>query len=426
MNVPHQLKLLQPAKPKLGLYLRPGRNDHTVFQQLLAEDRAVSGLVMDARHLGRHRQLREELALNGVHAVLDPNVMQMSTPGGSVLAGLDELPWTQFGSAGPRELRGKAGRQLATAIAEVVEELGFSAVLAPAHLIEGGSDPMFAADRAVAGHLRRELDRRGLRETCIFYPLALPASALRDQVQRTLLMEGLAATDIDAVWLRVHPFGTTSAGPIALRRYIETAWALQRMGRPLVAEHSGTVGLALMAFGAVGGIESGITLGERFDAQALQRPPDPSTPPFSPAPRVYLHEIGAFVSRASATKLFRSRQMVASLACRDPRCCRTGVEAMVRDPRRHFVLRRIAEVDRIGGTAPEARATVYLHNMLQPAALLAVRAARVLPELEVAQRRLDAWSLTLDAIARSGRLPNPAPALGYRVGVARPVPKSLD
>ena len=65
-----QLKLLPPSKPRLGLYLRPGRNDHTVFQQLLAENRAVSGLVLDARHMSRHQHLREELGDNGVMAVL--------------------------------------------------------------------------------------------------------------------------------------------------------------------------------------------------------------------------------------------------------------------------------------------------------------------------------------------------------------------
>ncbi len=73
-----QLTLLSPAKPSLGLYLRPGWNDHTVFLRLLAEDKAVSGLVLDARHQERHRLLREALVGNGVHAVLDTDFMQMS------------------------------------------------------------------------------------------------------------------------------------------------------------------------------------------------------------------------------------------------------------------------------------------------------------------------------------------------------------
>lgn len=96
-----QLKLLPPAKPRLGLYLRPGRNDHTVFQQLLAEDRAVSGLVLDARHFGRQADLRDALTRNGVHAVLDTDFMEAATPGGSVLAGVGKLPWASYVSTRP-------------------------------------------------------------------------------------------------------------------------------------------------------------------------------------------------------------------------------------------------------------------------------------------------------------------------------------
>lgn len=421
-----QLKLLPPSKPRLGLYLRPGRNDHTVFQQLLAEDRAVSGLVLDARHLDRQRDLRASLIDNGVHAVLDVDFMEMATPGGSVLAGLDNLPWARFALASADELRGQTGRHLAAAIADAVAGGGFSAVLAPTHLLSSAREDHFGADRAVAGYLRHELDRRGLNDRSVFYPLALPTAILRDRTQLALLIEGLRATDVDAVWLRLHPFGTPTAGPIALRHYIESAWQLQRIGQPLVAERTGTVGVALLAFGAVGGIESGITLGERFDAQALTRPRDPAATPFSPPPRVYLHEIGAFLSRRSAATLFENRQMIAALGCRDASCCRGGTDGMLRNPRRHFVLRRTAEVDRIGAVAPDARATVYLHDMLQPAALLAVRAARVSPELLAVQRRLEAWHLTLGAIVRAGSCPVPLAALGQRSGVTSPKPQAMS
>ena len=93
------------------------------------------------------------------------------------------------------------------------------------------------------------------------------------------MLEALKTIEIDAVWLRIHPFGTTAAGPIALRGYIEACRDLHRVGVPLVAERSGTIGVALMAFGAVGGIESGITLGERFDARTLAAPRSPSAKP---------------------------------------------------------------------------------------------------------------------------------------------------
>jgi hypothetical protein len=420
-----QLKLLPPAKPRLGLYLRPGRNDHTVFQQLLAEDRAVSGLVLDARHFGRQVDLRDALIGNGVHAVLDTDFMEAATPGGSVLAGVGNLPWASMVALSPGTVRGEAGRKLASLIADMVSAGSFSAVLAPTHLLEDVSDGWFAADRAVATALRAELDRRGLNDVAMFYPLAIPGTVLRDRSKRAILIEALKSIEIDALWLRIHPFGTTSAGPIALRGYVEACWDLHRIGVPLVAERSGTIGVALMAFGAAGGIESGITLGERFDARSLTAPRDPNAEPFSPAPRVYLHNIGAFVQRESAGSLFESRQMLAALACRDTACCRRGAIDMIKDPRRHFVLRRIGEVDRVGSAPTEHRPGVYLEDYLRPATDLALRASRVLPELVPAQQRLESWRFTLGAIERTGIPSVSLPALGQRIHVSRSKPQSI-
>ena len=420
-----QLKLLPPAKPRLRLYLRPGRNDHTVFQQLLAEDRAVSGLVLDARHFGRQAELRDALVANGVHAVLDTDFMEASTPGGSVLAGVGTLPWAPFVPARPGTHRGGSGRKVASLIADMVLAGSFSAVLAPTPLLNDAADPWFAADRAMAASLRAELDRRDLSGVAIFYPLAIPGTVLRHGSQRGILIEALKSIEIDALWLRIHPFGTTSAGPIALRGYIEACWDLHRIGVPVVAERSGTIGVALMAFGAAGGIESGITLGERFDASGLAASRDPNAKPFSPAPRVYLQDIGAFVQRASAGSLFQNRQMQAALACRDAACCRRGSVDMIKDPRRHFVLRRISEVDRVGAAPAGHRPGIYLEDFLRPATDLALRASRILPELVPAQQRLESWRFTLGAIERTGIPSASLPALGQRVHVSRSKPQSL-
>ncbi len=420
-----QLKLLPPFKPRLGLYLRPGRSDHKVFQQLLAEDRAVSGVVLEARHLSRHQHLREDLTDNGVMAVLDTQVMELCTPGGVTLTGLAGVPWAAVASVEANDLRGRAGRQVASAIAEIVAADGFGAVLAPTHFLDDATSTVFAADRAVTGYLREELDRRHLTETSIFYPLAIPAASLRDPGRRSLVIESLRSIDVDAVWLRLHPFGST-AGPVALRRYIELCWELQRIGLPLVAERSGTIGLALMAFGAVGGIESGITLGERFDAGTLLHPPDSRGKPFSPAPRVYLHDIGTFVSRASARQLFESRPMVASLGCRNASCCRSGIIDMIKDPRRHFVLRRTAEVNAVSSVPSEHRAAVFVTDRLRPAALLAVSAERILPQLKRPQRRMESTLRTLEAMRPGDPHPVSEPALGQRIRVQRPRPQSIE
>lgn len=147
-------------------------------------------------------------------------------------------------------------------LVSVVQTGGHSAVLAPTHYLDSPTDPWLPIDAELTRRLRRELDGRGLGGVLIYYPLVVRALLLREATHRAQLIARLAALPIDALWLRVHPFGTTTSGPLALRRYLEVCRALYVLGIPLVAEHSGTVGVALIAFGAVGGIESGITMTE--------------------------------------------------------------------------------------------------------------------------------------------------------------------
>lgn len=104
---------------------------------------------------------------------------------------------------------------------------------------------------------------------------------------------------------------------------------------------------------------------------------------------------------------------------------RGGVADMLKHPRRHFVLRRVAEVDMIGATSPEHRPGVYLEDFLRPATDIALRTARVLPDLVQAQERLESWRFTLGAVQRAGVGSVSAPALGQRIHVARSKPRSL-
>lgn len=205
----------------------------------------------------------------------------------------------------------------------------------------------------------------------------------------------------DGVWLRVHPFGTTSSGPLALRRYIEGCREFQTLGVPLVAEHTGTIGVALLAFGAVGGTESGVTYGERFDVGGLLRPP-PGGSAFSPGPRVYIASLGAFLTREQARAFFENRQMRSLFACQTDGCCRRGASDMDADPKRHFLLRRAGEVNFYSRPPEPVRAGLYLEEFLRPATDLALRAARVDATLEPTRKRLEAWRQTLGAMHAAG------------------------
>jgi hypothetical protein len=328
--------------------------------------------------------------------------MELATAGGFT-ASRAQLPWAGSQPHRPADITGPGGYRMADTIAEFVADKQFSAVLAPAHYISGPNDPWLQIDEAVTGRLRRTLDANGQADVPIFYPLALAGKVLLDSEQRSALKPFLARLPVDAIWLRVHPFGSNS-GPSALRGYIEACRDLHDLGLPLVAERSGTVGLALMAFGAVGGIENGVTIGEKFDASRLIHPPQGGKS-FSPPARVYVPDLGLFLTRTQAKDLFQTPRMK-MFACRDTDCCRNGAQDMIREPRRHFVIQRMGEVGRLSQVAEAARANVYLEEMLRPATdrLPRVLQAKLdrdtVKKLENERRKLGRWRETLGHLAR--------------------------
>lgn len=396
-------RLLRPVGPPLGLYFRPGRNDHTAFLALLAEGHTdMSGLVLSASSEARHAELRTEAQRHGLETVLDPRSVELATPGGIALGGVAQLPWAgEHLPHSPEHLGGAHAIAVAERLARHVVANRYSAVLAMTHYIANVRDPWLAVDQELVHALRRALDAADGQDVCIYYPLSVPSALLRIPEHRARLIDTLTTLPIDALWLRVQGFGTTSSGPLSLRRYIEACRDLHRLGIPLVGERTGTVGLALLAFGAVGGIESGVTLGERYDVQGLLKGPSSGTP-FSPPPRVYIPSIGAFLARAQANELFEHRRMAALFGCRVAGCCRNGIRGMNADPRRHFLLRRTSEVSSYGAPPEPLRPGLYLEEFLRPATDLALRAARVLPALEPTQRRLEGWRNTLGALHRQG------------------------
>ncbi len=303
-----QPRVLRPAPDPLGTYLRPGRRDHKALTQLLVEGMSVgTGLIADPVLVDLHGDLLGEAARQGVETVLDPRSVDLSTPGGFARSGVTDLPWAGAGLHTVAGLTGAAGGLLARQLATVVEERGLSAALAPTHYLPHAGHPWLAVDVALTRALRRELDSRGLTRVPIYYPLVGRASMLRDPDQRAQVIAALTGLPIDALWIRLHPFGTGTSGPLALRRYLEICRELHALNVPLVAEHSGTVGVALLAFGAVGGIESGVTFSDKVNLDALLKAPRPDAKPFAPPPRLYLHEIGAFLDTATAPDFFNAR-----------------------------------------------------------------------------------------------------------------------
>ncbi len=346
--------------------------------------------------------MREAVLDRRFEAVLDPRSVELSTEGGLARSGVASLPWSLNGSAPhtPAVLRAQ-GDHFADALAAHVIDMEYSAVLAPTHYRQDARDDWGAIDRALTERLRDALDQNGATSVPIYYPLVSNGPALGSWDERRRFKAQLGDLPIDALWMRVHPFSASAAGPIALRRYIDAGRDLQSLRLPLVAERSGTAGLALMAFGAVGGIESGITLGERFSYQDLKRrPKDDDGPNWSPQARVYISELGTFMSVKQAHEFFEIRGMKAKFACRDTGCCRRGAADMIRDPRPHFIRRRPGEVSAMSRLPEELRAPTYLDDFLRPATDLAHAGAKAYPPLERVRSRLDHWRTTLGALHR--------------------------
>jgi hypothetical protein len=397
MEVP---RLLRPVGPALGLYIRPGRNDHKAILEFIGErPNALSGVILDPCLETRQHELRIEARAVDVEAVLDPRSVELATPIGFDKQGLAELPWAGQEPDTRRNVTPRAA-SIAETIASFVTDKNFSGVLAPTHYLERSEDPWLVVDAALTRALRSKLDEAGKTHVPIYYPLVIHASLFRDSVERARIATFLQSLPIDAVWLRVHPFGSAS-GPLALRRYIEACRDFHRLGIPVVGERTGTIGVALLAFGAVGGIEGGLTFGERFDVRPLFRAPS-SGNPFLPPPRVYVPEIGAFLTRNQAQSFFDNRQMKIAFGCRDTSCCRRGTSDTLRDPRRHFMMQRVAEVGGLSKAPETLRAQLYLDDFLRPATDLALRASRVEPALEPTRKRLEGWRQTLGEMSKAG------------------------
>jgi len=412
-----ELRALRPVRDPLGSYLSPSSRDHKVLLQMLVEGKPVgSGVVADPCLAERQRDLLGEARRQGVETVLDPRTVDLSTVGGFARSGVRDLPWAGVAPHTPADLTGAAGALAVRQLVSFVEASGHSAVLAPTHYLEGPGDPWVGVDTELTRELRRELDGRGLRQVLIYYPLVVRASVVRDVERRDRLVAGLARLPIDALWLRVHPFGTTTSGPLALRRYLQLCRALHRLRVPLVAEHSGTIGVALMAFGAVGGIESGITTIEGVNLDGYLKPPNPAATPFAPAPRVYLHEIGAFLDPKKAGGFFAARGMKTAHGCRTTECCPRGWRDMQLDPRRHFIAQRSREVAALSAVPDMLRAGHYMENFLRPASDGALRAAETEPSLTAARKRLESWRGSLGAdLANHSSFTISVPAAGKRL-----------
>jgi hypothetical protein len=396
---------LRPVQDPPGLYFAPGHNGHTSLHKRLlelTEERSpFRGVLLAAPRSDVQEDLRQELHVRKLEAILDTKALELSTAAGFEKSTLRTLPWSGNRIHRPEDLSGAAGRELADAVTKHALEKKYSGMLTPTHFIRTPDDLWLDVDRRNTVRTRRFLDANGAEHMPLYYLLAIHSKVLFAAEARHEIIRALANLDIDGVWLRVHPFGF-DAGPVALRRYMEACHDLHQLHIPIIAEKVGSTGLALLAFGSVGGICCGLTLGEKFDALQLDRPRKPGSGG-NMSPRVYIEVLGAFLSKEQAEAFYAlGNRTQAKYGCRDKACCRRGVEDTIADPQRHFIYARARELEWLGNAPPTARPGIYMNDFLRPASDKAIKAADLEPALVKVRDQLADWRETLRVIEANG------------------------
>ena len=389
---------IRPVPDPLGLYIHSGYNDHKVMLGLLADNQlSATGVIVDASFRNRQQELLTELRHQEKRIILDPCTVELATERGFTSKRM--LPWASAKPHEPHDLSGYSGEAFLDSIIEFIVENDFNAILAPTHYVSEKNREWLNVDIALTKDLRALLEGAKL-DLPIYYPLVIQSTLFRQPEFREDLLTQLKELDIDSLWLRVHPFGSRS-GPMALRGYMEACRDLHSLRIPIVAERSGSIGLALLGFGAVGGIGSGVTIREHFDIKPLlQRR---KGKPFSPPPRVYIPGLGSFLTKDRATEFFEGRGMKTKFGCQTSGCCKRGFRDMLEKPGRHFLIQRTNEVARLSRVPEQLRSENYLDDFLRPATDSMIAAIRVEPEFRNSKNRLDSWRVMLSEMTHSAK-----------------------
>lgn len=403
-NVTHlQPRAVRPAPEPLGLYLRAGRNDHLELMNIFAAgDTGCFGVVFDATLEARHKELKEQVLAHRLDAILDTKVMQLALPGGHAST-VSKLPWANADRVHtPKDFQGLARRYLIAAIGDHALKHGYTEVMAPTHLIRDLDDPWLAIDVESTRLLREYLDQNGGRAIPLLYPLAISYEIFRTPHMRAQVINALINIKADSIWLKIDGLNGSRATPTAVKNFIAAAEDFHQLGRKLVADCiGGKVGLALMAFGAVGGIAHGIGVFEKFDSGHLRS--TKSTSGFTPSMGIYFPGIDAMLTSKEAELLLNaSPQAKAAFACKDTNCCKRGMKDMLGVPKRHYVVQRMKQVAELSQFPESIRAPRFLDIYLRPTTDRALQAASqtvgdeaLVKKLQKNRKRVDALRVAL-------------------------------
>jgi hypothetical protein len=386
---------LRSAPKPLGLYFRASRSDQQDLLDLLASGESrFFGIVSDPTYARTQKELLQRAARR-LDVILDPRTQASATIGG-FNESLGALPWGRGRPHTEGDFTGANGRRLLERLALFTAEYGYTQVLTPSHVLRSTGDEWLDIDLRNANEFRGALDRAGAGHVHLLYSLSITYPMLRDPAQRRVLVRALRELPIDGLWLSVDGLGSGSTGA-AVRTYIEAVADVHSLRTPIVADHIGGIaGLALLAFGSVGGIAHGVTFGERFDTASWRAPR--SVGSYGLKRRIYIPTLDLLLKPEEAEALFAFGPRAKALfGCHDwGWCCRRGVPDMQAHPGQHFLRQRIDEVAHLGIIPEDLRPNRFVDKHLRSRTDV-VHAATELPwKDEVLKARMNAQRRRLD------------------------------
>jgi hypothetical protein len=373
-----------------GHFVRLGETGHRQLADLHAEGRfSPQRVVVDASRLHYQKELISALRKSRTPIVLDTKAAELAAE--AKFAGFARgAPWAECGNGrplGPDHYEPKAASDVLGRMARFAVEHQVDAILAPGHFLSNGAKSVwFGTDQRACIALRRALDREGGPHIRIDYQLLLPHVILDEVSERGEFAEALEDLPFDNLWLRASGFGS-DAGPLTTHRYIKSLLSLHNIGKPIVADYlGGLISLAAVSFGAISGFAEGIGERERFDAREWDKPPmirgDDHT--FGQTKRIAITDFGRTVTATELQKLYEAKGGRRLVACGNRDCCPHGLPDMLRNPKRHSVYQRQAQI-RESETTPDLNRA---QHFLDGAMIRANRLAWQIKELRTSDEKL--------------------------------------
>ena len=395
---------LHRQKHPIRHWVRIGHTGHRTLENLHAAGRAPIGrAVIDAGHSFRQKELVATLLDSGAEIILDTKAAELATLAG-IHSKAGQLPWANENRPHQRsDWTGDKGIDQAKCIAEFAVANRVDTVLSPAHLIQETDSHWLVTDLQATHNLRRALDREGGKGVRIDYHLMLPISLLKELDQLLPHLKRLGGAPIDNVWLRVSGYGMGGSAA-GTKRYIEAAWEIAKLNKPLVGDQVGGIaGLCLAAFGAVGGICHGVAEKEKFNTSYWRRAPSTGG---SSEKRIYLPQLDEYLYRSKAETFMSGRNAKSLVVCKDRQCC-LKPDDMFTHSQAHALIQSTRAIENLNAQ-PELKRIDYLLDRviaetgrnLRKASKIKIADEALTKRLQKKSSRLDFLHQTLECVNR--------------------------